>query len=384
MPTLKIDISTRFLDDQMQVYLIHPGARYVFYDIISKDSVLPVDLPFFDIPDKESVPDANKISSMLERARIMRKWAKRPKSKIRAPMPTRCLDHYKSSINIEAGAQGARTRLRNVAQEILWNMREGSLVVIPQKGITSQAILAELGASNAARFRIQGQDHYADLNFLARPVKIINRVPMLALPPDVINVARSTTAVQNIDEHSESRILRLAYGDYHRNKDSVAGVKSSNQDFDALVVGQMIDLHVTIEHFLKTREVLSPGQAMWAQQINNTPHLHATINSPDGHASLESQGNTTLVVKLFAIIAASIVVSGITPANASEMITAGNVNVVNTQELDKNTEIVKISQKTLVDFCTAAGYDRCKEYLIGLQNGINRNAINPQGKAEIE
>ena len=51
MPTLKIDLATRVLDDQMQVNLIHPGARYAFYDEVSQNSLLPVDLPFFDVPD---------------------------------------------------------------------------------------------------------------------------------------------------------------------------------------------------------------------------------------------------------------------------------------------------------------------------------------------
>ena len=90
-------------------------------------------------------------------------------------MPAQNLDHYRVGLNLKAGAKGARTRLRNAARKILWDMPEGSLVVIPQKGITGQAILAELGAPNAARDRVHGQDHYAGLTFLARPVKILKQ-----------------------------------------------------------------------------------------------------------------------------------------------------------------------------------------------------------------
>lgn len=380
MPTLKIDLATRVLDDQMQVNLIHPGARYTFYDAVSQFSVLPVDLPFFDIPDGRAVPEADKISPMLERARVMRRWAKRPKSEARTPMPAQDLDHYRVGLNLEAGAQGARTRLRNAAQQILWDMPESSLVVVPQKGITGQAILAELGAQNAPRPRVQGQEHYTGLSFLARPVKIVNKVPMLALPADVIGAARSTSAVQSIGGHSEDRILRLAYGDYQRDRDFVAGVMSNNEDFDALVLGQMIDLHVAIEHFLVTGEVLKPGRVTWARQVDSAPHLHATINSPDGRASLESKGRATFAVKLLGIVAAS----GISLATAGQLIADGHVHVVNSQELGGSTAVIQASANALTDFFATSGFSSYNEYLQGLQNGLERNATNPQGTAEIE
>ena len=380
LSTLKIDIETRILDDQIQVYIIHPGARYAYYDIISQNSVLPVDLPFLNIQDGEAVPDASKISAMLERARIMRKWAKRPKSKMHIPRPTRDLDYYRSSLNIENEAQGVRTRLRNIAQEILWNIPEGNLVVIPQKKITGQAILAELGSPTADRSRVYGQDYYANLDFLARPIKIINKIPMLVLPSDVISAARSTSVIQNIGGSSENRVLRLAYGDYHRNKDSVAGVISNNENFDALVLAQLIDLHIAIEYFLETGDVLSPGQVMWTRQINSTPHLHATINSPNGRASLESQGMATFTVKLLGIVAAS----GISLAIAGQLIANGNVSVVNSKESGECTKVIQSSRNAMVDFFNASGYDNCEEYLTGLHNGISRNAIKIHGKAEIE
>lgn len=117
----------------MQVNLIHPGARYAFYNDISQSSLLPVDLPFFDIPNGRSVPDADQISPMLERARVIRRWAKRSKSEAHTPQPSRDLDFYRTGLNLHAGSQGARARLRNAAQKILWEMPESSLVVISQK-----------------------------------------------------------------------------------------------------------------------------------------------------------------------------------------------------------------------------------------------------------
>ena len=60
---------------------------------------------------------------------------------------------------------------------------------------------------------------------------------MLALPADVLGAARSTRAVQNIGGQSEDRILRLAYGDYQRDRDFVAGVMSNNETLSFQTVG---------------------------------------------------------------------------------------------------------------------------------------------------
>ena|GEM_PF-6083852 len=379
MPTLVIDLATRVLNDQMQVNLIHPGARYAFYDNVGTDSLLPVDLPFLDIPDGMAVPDADAIAPVLERARIMRKWAKRPKSELGTPRPSRDLDHYRIGLNVEAGAQGARTRLRNAAQEILWEMPEGSLIVVPQKGISGKAVLAELGPRDTARSRVRGQGHYYGLEFLARPITVVNKVPMLALPADVLGAARSTSAVQKVGGHSEDRILRLAYGDYQRDRDFVAGVMSNKDDFDALVLGQMIDLHVAIEHFLETGDVLEPGRVTWARRIKYAPSLHATINSPNGRASLESKGVATFGVKLLGIVAAS----GISLAAAGDLIAQGLVGVENSQEPGGSTAIIQASANALTDFFATSGFSSYTEYLEGLQNGLERNATKPQGTAKI-
>ena len=379
LPKLNIDLATRILDDQVQVSLVHPGSRYVFYDTVLENALLPVDLPFLDVADGSPIPDANQIAPMLERARKLRKWAKRPKSEASKPKPPQDLDYYRTQLNLVAGAQGARTRLRNAAQHILWDMPEGSVVVIPQKGISGKAILAELGSREATRARVKGKEHYAELEFLARPVVVICRVPMLSLPADVLGAARSTSATQTIEGHSEDRVLRLAYGDYQRDRDFVAGVIAKTDDFDALVLGQMIDLHVAIEHFLDTGEVLEPGRVTWARKVQRAPNLHATINSPDGRASLESKGVATFSVKLLSIVAAS----GISLAVAGDLIAQGLVDVSNSQQPNDDKAIIEASANALIDFFATSGYSSYSEYLTGLQNGLERNATKPQGSAEI-
>ncbi len=380
MPTLKIDLATRILDDTMQVHLVHPGARYSFYDTILRDSVLPVDVPHLKIRDGASVPNADQIEPMLERARQMRRWAKRPASESGTPMPSRDVDYYRIGANFEASAQGARTRLRNAAQDILWGIPDGTLVAIPSKNITDMVIFAEMGDRAAPRVEIAGSGHYSRLGFLARPIRIVRTVPMLDLPLDVLTKVRSTSAIELIDGQAEDKMLRLAYGDYQRDSEFVAGVISNTEDFDALVLAQMIDLHIAIEHFIATGDVLKPGEGTWASRGASSPFLHATINSRNGRASLESRGMGTFVVKLLAIVAAS----GISLADAGALIAQGDLEVVNSKDSTGGGAIIAASENAVTDFFATSGYPTYNEYLEGLQNGLDRNATSPQGTAVIK
>lgn len=380
MSTLKIDLSTRVLRDDMQVYLIHPGARYVFYDDILEQSVIPVDIPFLAIPDGQGLPTTGDIVPMIERARQMRKWARRPKSDLDTPRPPMDLDYYRVGLDSDDTAQGARTKLWRNAQKILWSIPEGSLAVFPSQRVIGEAILAEVGGNIEQRTTVSGRDHYHGMEFLARRIHNLKTIPMLSLPGSVIASARSTSTIEQIEGHEEDQILRLYYGDYQRNSDFVAGVIANTDDFDSLIVGQMIDLHVAIDHFIRTGRAVAPGRALYEIGDAVAPNLHATINSPDGRASLESRGVATFAVKLLLIVAAS----DVALTSAGDLLAQAEVVVENSAQQDIDTTMIEASKDALVNFFATSGAVNSTEYLQGLQDGLLRNQTSPTGTASIE
>ncbi|WP_317386634.1 hypothetical protein [Tritonibacter scottomollicae] len=380
MPTLKIDLSTRILSDDMKVFLVHPGARYVFHNTVLEHSVLPADVPFLSIDNGKGVPEADDIGPMLERARQMRKWAKRPLADENRPRPIMDLDFYRVGLEAEAGAQGARTKLRNSAQKILWSIPEKSLIVVPSQRITEHALIAEAGPREADRQKVAGIDQYHGMEFLARPLIGVKKVPMLKLPASVVASARSTSIVEEVDGHAEDQLLRLYYGDYQRDSEYVAGVIANTDDFDSMVLGQMIDLHVAIQHFLETGVALEPGRALYDKNVEKAPRLHATINSPDGRASLESSGIATFAVKLLMIVAAS----GVALTDAGNLIANADVILENSAQQMVDPALMTASAHALVDFFATSGYSNYNEYLEALQNGLERNATTPTGTAVIQ
>jgi hypothetical protein len=380
MPSVNIDLSTRILDDDMSVQLIHPGARYAFYDDVLNSGVLPVDVPYLEVADGHSLPATDDIGPMLERARLLRKWAKRPISEESTLRPSLDLDHYRVGLNMDPAAQGVRTRLRNAANDILWGIPEGTLAVIPARRIWGTAILAEFGSRTAPRQIVNGTGHYSSLKFSARPMANIKRIPMTSLPGEVLKNARSTSVVNEIGGYAEDELLRLYYGDYMRRHEFVAGVVAQTDDFDALVMGQMIDLHIALDHFIRTGVVLAPGRGLYDRHVTETPNLHAAINSPDGRASLESSGIATFCVKLLMILAAS----GVLAHGGGPLIAQGALEVANSAQQDVEPELLTASANALTDFFATAGIPVYSEYIEALQNGLERNLTTPTGTATIQ
>jgi len=196
MPTLRIDLATRVLNDDMSVQPVHPGARYAFYRTVLRRKALPVDVPFLEIEDGKGVPSAQAIAPMLERARQMRRGAPRPKPDTRTPRPPMDLERYSTALDLDVGAKGARTRLRNAANDILWGLPKGTLVVIPGRKNVDDAPLVELKSRTARRRQVNARGPYTGFPLTARNVRDVTRVPTLEVPGGDITNARTSNAIR--------------------------------------------------------------------------------------------------------------------------------------------------------------------------------------------
>lgn len=374
---LTIDFATKILSDKMQVHLIRPGARYAFRPIVLEQSLLPADAPFLDLEDGKGVPAANKITSQLERARELRVWANASKSS-RGPRPSTSLETYKLDL-VDPSKAITRTKIRNAAQKVLWGVPGGTLVVIPPSTLSGDAILAEIVSRKAPRTVVSGVGLNSKLSYPARGLKNLKLFPMRDLPEQAIKSARTVRVVEKITGHAEDRLLRMYYGDYQKDGQRVAGLIAGTEDFDARVIGQVVALHMAVEHALKYGGALKPGEALFDPNVLESPNFHARVDSPDGRAHLESGSIATFVVKIIMVVAAS----GIAPEAAAQAIQDDCVTIVNADTGESET-VIEASREALVDFAQIAGHDCVATYVAALQDGLNRNDAIVNGSATLE
>lgn len=374
---LVIDLKTRVLSEKMQVHLVRPGARYNLMGVVQSQGVLPADAPFLMVEDGKDVPTASKIAPMLERARVLRSWSTAAKSK-RPPMMTTDIDHYRLGLQ-DASSARMRTMIRNSAHQLLWKIPGGTLVVIPGSYLGADAIMAEIYSRHQPRRTVWGEDENKKLQYLARELRGMKRAPMRDLPVSVTDAAKTVRVVSKISGHAEDRILRMYYGDYQRAEENVAELVGGSADFGAAVLGRMIDLHMSITHFLDTGQSLKPGQALYSAPITAEPKFHARVDSPDGRTYLGSNKIATFALKLLLIVAAS----GVEPSEAASLIAQNCLQVTNSVTGD-TVGLVEATRGALVDFTTTSGYDCVADYVRALQEGLNANQASISGSAKIE
>lgn len=333
----------------MQVHLVRPGAGYAFNPIVRSEKVLPVDAPLLNLVDGKPVPQANKIASELERARVLRSWANSSKSS-RGPRPSTGIEGYRLDL-VDPSRAATRTRIRNAANQILWTIPGGTLVVIPPRSLADDAILAEIVSRKDPRVIVEGLGPNRKLSYPARRLKRLKSVPMRDLPEQVIKSSRTVRVVEKLIGHGEDRILRMYYGDYERGGSNVTGLVAHTEDFDARIIGQLVELHMAIEHALVHRAGLEPGKALFDTAVTHSPYFHGRVDSPDGRTHLESGSISTFVVKLMMVVASA----GISPEAAANAIENDCVTVINKGN-GKEQEIIEASRDALVDFARIAGH----------------------------
>lgn len=374
---LTIDLATRILSEKMQVHLVRPGGGYSLYEIVLKEQALAADAPFLRIQDGSAVPAANKIASELERARVLRTWAKQSTSS-RGPRPSVGLESYRLDL-VDQTRAAQRTKIRNAANQILWKIPGGTLVVVPSRSLSGSAVLAEIESRKNPRIEVSGGGKYEKLLYPARRIRNLKLVPMVELPESVIESSRTVRVVEKLSGHGEDRVLRMYYGDYQRGKDLVAGLIAGAEDFDARIVGLIIELHLAIQHVLETGESLPLGSALFNAHASAGPFFHARVDSPDGRAHLESSSIATFVVKLLMVVA----LSGVPSVEAAQALEEDCVAVLNGANGDRD-EIVEASREALVNFAQTSGYECVATYVEALQDGLNRNNASVNGSATLD
>lgn len=373
---IKIDLKTRTLPKEPNVFLVRPGASYHLYDQILDESAIAVDIPFLEVPDGRPVPEASKIQPMLERGRELRRWAAKP-IRTRGRQPTTSIDAYRTFLE-DQGPKMARTKLRNAANEVLWEIPDNSLLFIPASTLSGKAILAEAGLRTAPRKRMHGSGSRARMEYIGRPIVEPKLVPMRDLPPDVTDPGQKLLVHDRFEGYAKERLLRSYYGDYSRGADvNVVEFVAGSDEFDTKVIAQISALAMSIEHFLNTQEFLRPEEFVFGHPEMRGPQLHARINSPDGKAQVQDSTLVPHTVKLFLLLAGS----NLAVALITSHLMAADVTVTNS-EIQGGTEIAEASQNALIDYAAAAGAASMSSIIENLRASSERTEGEVDGRVD--
>ena len=371
---IRIDLRTRTLPEEPDVFLVRPGASYHLYDSVRRSDAIAVDVPFLEVPNGQAVPAASEIQPMLERGRVLRNWAGQSESK-RGPQPSRSLDSYRTFLD-DRGPKMARTKLRNAANTVLWDIPDNSLLFIPASTLGGRAILAEAGKRKAPRETVYGSGSRSRMVYLARPLVDVAEVPMRDLPPEVTDPGQKLLVHNQFEGYAKERLLRTYYGDYSRGQDvNVVEFVAGSEEFDTKVIAQVSALAMSIEHFVTSREFISPEEFVFGYPDMRGPQLHARINSSDGKAQVQDSTLVPHVVKALLLLSGGAIAGAVVAAS----LVSGDVSIENSA-LQGGGNIAEASQLALIDYAAAAGTDSMASIVENLRASIERSEGEVDGR----
>jgi|GEM_PF-3682332 len=245
MSKVKIDISTHFLPDDHQVFVLHPGKRKKFYKEVLEQQAVFLDLPGFSLKKNVDIK-SDDFHAALEMSAAVAKWHRLgadPDKK-----PSRDLANYK---NEKAKKSTLKSRLVSEFEGLYFTARVGDLIVCPGDGYNSHVLIGEITKPFSPDFTAYSR-HYPGEKIPARQVRWLSIQQKKAFYSDrLISLMQNPAALIRIYDLVERKeIYDVAYKDYTIGNEGVGRILIKNS-------------HIDLKEFSQGMEVVSYFSALY-------------------------------------------------------------------------------------------------------------------------
>lgn len=381
MRRIAIDLALKVLPKDHPVYMVRPGSGYqLYHQVMSSEAIAP-DFPYLNVPDGTPPSEAAEFDAQISRAVAVRQWLKQPLDD-RGPRPSRKLDNYRLG---HSDNTATRTRLRNAAQEILWNLPDGALVFIPSATLAGTGLTADLGKRTEPRITMEGDGNRNAIKYLGRPIHAMKRQSMRALPEDVTDPVRLPMVTFQYEGYARDRLLRAHYGDYQLGTDVAMMEFISNSDkFGAISMARLTALAHAIEYFVVTGKYQAPGNLLYKPAaVALETQVHASINSKYGRLLIEGPQMVPHIMRALVLVC-MLANTSVSADDLSGMMVNGQLELSNSKATRKDVKVTEATERTLLDFAAAAGHPSLTILLKGLLESSESTEGEVDGTAKLK
>jgi hypothetical protein len=356
---ISVDLRTKVLPTGHRVYMIRPGVDYHLFGAFAENQAVAPDLADFEIPDGQRLTEVEDVNNQIKRARAIRQWASTEETR-KLPQPSRLAADY-------AGLeQPTRIALyRNTADEILTRFSEGTLIYVPNPDLSKNAIFGELAGPREPRTRFPGMRHYSSFQYLGRPLRNIQFLPMRGLPTAYLDAMKRRVWTHEFGARDSELVYRQYYGDFE-----IVGQKAVTE---ITVTKEKVfapDLSITgavtnfVDQMLRRIEAgdastLSLSDVVFLRPERDGPIIHANLGS-EGEILVESaRKHIPRFVKIIFVLAAVY-----TGHDIFDLVTGGGFGITNSLSLAGfGQEDMAETDALFYDFVNNTGRDNLQEII---------------------
>lgn len=353
--------------------MIRPGKSYRLLESFAASSAIAPDIPFLSLRAGERIDDREDLDLQVRRGRAYRDWETTSSSR-RGQRPSAAARDYQLSEN-----GGHHSRNINTARSILEEIPEGALIFVPGPSLADKALLGEMGPPHEPRVEVVREVGRNSIRFLGRPILNPVRLPMRNLPRLITDIPKNRGLVAgDIEEEARLRLYLEYYGSFQLGDDLTSfQFRAGERDFTVQDATALTTIALAIDDVAAGRNVRFASMlGLLSQERENSPIVHANINSPNGRITAQALQRGVIVVA--ALLALSMIDDDSGVLSALEQGTVSAVHECNGQP----EEDAQMETELLYNFYHAMGADNCREVLEIARHVVEKTDGNFDAEAQ--
>lgn len=306
---VEIDIATRVVAEDEQIYIVRPGAGYALYDEFKRTNRVFLDFPGLGLDTKRPVPDPTLLREMIARSMLVRDWHLDDKQ---SPEPDRPIEKYDGKAKSRKFG-----RYAGAIEKLYYDLPEGAIIVVPGYGLLSDVLIGVLEGKPTTATDI---DAYPGETMPVRKVRWTGKQQRALFSAELRERLGNSHPVMLLDESMREEVLEAGFDRFVFGGQFFARLETTKSEFNTLddyniqsfvnfVAGAMAasDSGATGDHTLDLEGAL----ALLSQHRELVPELSININSPGFLRMVSDRISPLVIAMLFAI--ATVVPAGAQP-----------------------------------------------------------------------
>jgi hypothetical protein len=314
---INVDLKSRVVSDQHQVYLVRPGANYRLHTDFYENSAIISDLVGLDFQRGVPLLEQPNLVAQIRRAKALKRWHHNRNLEA----PSRELGAYSA-----IGRGSSVAQLQRILEGFFLHSKKGDLVVVPPKGFSLDTYIGELTEPPGRYRTFEVPRHYGEEKLYGRKVRWLGKLKKADLSPYLLDLIAKPNAFVLIGREERKVLYREAYGsfswaDEHSSRLEVTtNTFTSSDDLRLQVFINLISANTMMIE--QGRELIGISDAVFMDLEGYAPDLQSNINSP-GYLNLRSAEIAPLVVA--AMLAIALVVG----PEAASLASSGDILIGN-------------------------------------------------------
>lgn len=219
---IEIDIATRIIGDDEDMYVVRPGASFSLYDDFQREDAVFLDFPDLPLSLTQKPKTNTTLREIVARSIEIRDWH----LKKRTSEPSRDQAAYKGK-----AANRRIGKYVGAIQRLYYDLPVGTVIVIPSKTYIGDVLFAELSGPTERR---KAAHAYPREDMMVRPVRWLGRKQKASLSPDLRDAMGRPTPVMQIERSLRDEIAKAAFQQYVFKGTNSTKFLTTSEDFSTL------------------------------------------------------------------------------------------------------------------------------------------------------